>query len=171
MTLAFVFLMTNCSTAPSTQDENQPATNAPNTAQTNQAVTENQPAPTTLSPTETLKALNAATVKKDTTIIKTYLSRGTLNMLEQSAAEQQMTVDELLTGEDAIGASEPKILGEKIEGETAIVQIENTVMKQPIELPFVRENGVWKLAMDVFMKKLEAEAEAAMKESAAESNK
>ena len=50
----------------------------------------------TKSPTETLQALNEASKKKDIPAIKSMLSKGTLDLLEQSAKKQNKTVDEIL---------------------------------------------------------------------------
>lgn len=157
LTVLAAFAVTACSR---TEQANQ-TLNAANTAtQTNQAVVETKPAQPALSPTNTLKALNEASQKKDPAAIKNYLSNGTLALLEESAAEQNKPVDELLKEDEAAPFHElPKILGEKIEGEAATVEVENTMTKTAEKIPFVKENGVWKVAIDVYLKNLEAEIE------------
>jgi hypothetical protein len=107
----------------------------------------------TKSPTETLRVLSEASKKKDTAAIKSYLSKGTLNMLEQSAARQQKSVDELLKQENGAPFQNlPEIKNEQITGETAVVEVKNDVTGEFEKIPFVKEDGVWKVALDVFMK-------------------
>lgn len=107
----------------------------------------------TKTPTETLRALNEASKKKDTEAIKSYLSKGTLDLLEQSARRQEKTVDELLKQENGAPFQElPEMKNEQITGETASVEVKNNVTGEFEKIPFVKENGVWKIALDVFMK-------------------
>ena len=137
-------------TSNSTQSQN-PANSA------SQAVAETKPAEPTLSPTETLKALSAASAKKDVDGIKKYLSKGTLERLEIGAKEQNKTADELLKGKD--GAPFPKLpeLGaETIEGDTATLEVRNAETREFEKLPFVKENGEWKVAIDVYLDNLDA---------------
>lgn len=104
------------------------------------------------SPTETLKKFIEASQKKDTAMMKTALSRGTLELVEKSAKQQGTTVDELLKKENAAQTSEtPEIRNEKIEGDTATVEVKNSVTGNFDTLPFVKEDGQWKLALDKFM--------------------
>ena len=105
------------------------------------------------SPTETMKALHEASKKKDTETIKSLLSKGTLEMLDQSAKRQEKSVDELLRQENGAPFQDlPKIENEQITGETATVEVKNAVTGEFDKIPFVREHGVWKVALDVFMK-------------------
>jgi hypothetical protein len=142
----------------------QPANQTPNmantTTQTNQGTVETKPAQPALSPTETLKALNQASMKKDPPTIKSYLSRETLDLFEQVAQEQNATVDELLKRDKGAPFNQPlKIFGEKIEGQTAIVEVEDNVTKNVEKIPFVIENGQWKVAIDQYLENLEPEVE------------
>ncbi len=59
-----------------------------------------QPQPQTKSPTEVLKTLNEASKSKDVAAIKNSVSKGTLNLLDESAKAQNTTVDELLKKEN-----------------------------------------------------------------------
>ena len=106
----------------------------------------------TKSPTDTIKALNEASKKKDTAAIKNLLSKGTLDLLDQSAKRQQKSVDELLTQEDGAPFQElPEVKNEQIAGETATVEVKNSVTGAFEKIPFTKENGVWKVALDKFM--------------------
>lgn len=105
-----------------------------------------------LSPTETMKALNEATKTKDVERIKKLVSKGTLDLLEYSAKNQNMSVDELLRQDKGAPFQElPETRNEKITGDTATVEIKNTAGNGWETMPFVKEDGVWKIALDKFM--------------------
>lgn len=105
-----------------------------------------------LSPTETMKASNDAAIKKNVDAIKKLVSRGTLERLEQSAKAENTTVDELLKDFlDAPSVELPEIRNEKITGDAATIEIKNNATNEWETMPFVRENGVWKIAYDVFL--------------------
>ena len=105
-----------------------------------------------LSPTETMKALNEAANKKDSEAIKKLVSQGTLDLLEQSAQQQKTTVDELLKRDEGAPFQElPETRNEKITGETATIEIKNNATNDWETMPFVKENGVWKIALDKFL--------------------
>ncbi len=167
LTVLAAFAVTACSR---TEQANQTPNTANAANQTNQGTVETKPAEPAISPTETLKALNQASMKKDPPAIKSYLSRETLDLFEQVAQEQNATVDELLKKDKGAPFHEPlKIFGEKIEGQTAIVEVENNVTKKVEKIPFVIENAQWKVAIDQYVENLEAEVEEEGEES--ESNK
>lgn len=167
LTVFSALLIAACST---TQPANQ-TQNAANTAnQTNQPAAENKPAAPARSPIETIKALHEAAKKKDPAAIKSYLSEGTNKLLEESAQKQNKQVDELLKEPGAAPFHElPKILGEKIDGQRAVVEVEDSGSKEIAEIPLVIENGEWKVAIDQYLKNLEAEFE--KQSSQPESNK
>ncbi len=105
-----------------------------------------------LSPTDTMKALNEAAKTKDTAKIRSLISKGTLDLLEDSAKEQTTTVDALLQEDGGAPFQElPEMRNEKIAGETATVEIHNTDNGEWQRLPFVKENGAWKVALDKLM--------------------
>ena len=109
-------------------------------------------AASTGSPTETLKKFVDASQKKDVAAMKQTLSKGTMELIEKSAQQQKTTVDELLKKDSPTQMTEtPEIRNEKIEGDTATVEVKNTVTGNFDTLPFVKEDGQWKLALDKFM--------------------
>ncbi len=57
----------------------------------------------------------------------------------------------LTDGEDAIEDEKPDIRNEKISGDTATVEVKNQVLGNYEEMPFVKEDGIWKVALDKFM--------------------
>jgi hypothetical protein len=103
-----------------------------------------QPKPAT--PLETFKTYAKAFKQKDTATMKVLLSAATLKMHEQEAKAQNTTVDEILKRETMIGEAQRSVeyRDEKIEGEKATLQIKN-VYGSWETLPFVREDGVWKI--------------------------
>jgi len=107
-------------------------------------------AQSTASPTETLKTFIEASRKKDVETIKKSLSKASLEMAEKSAQEHSTTVDALLKKDDVqISEQLPEIRNEKIEGETATVEIKDSANGYET-LPFVKENGSWKIAFDKY---------------------
>lgn len=141
--LTSIFVVTGCQSAPQT---------APPPSNANQPPAPVSQAPD-LAPKEVLKALNAAAKQKNVVEIKRHLSQGTLKMLDETAAEAGKTPDEILTQEGGAPFSVlPEMREEKIEGETATVEVQNMLDKTEYEkIPFVREGGFWKVAIDVYM--------------------
>lgn len=107
-------------------------------------------AATGMSPTEVFKAYFDAATKKDFGTAKQYLSKNTLDLMEAGAKQQGKTLDEAI--KDSPGPSQgdmPQLSNEQINGETATVDM--TAQGQTAKMPFVKENGGWKIAMDKFM--------------------
>lgn len=104
------------------------------------------------SPTETLKKFVEASQKKEVEAMKETLSGRTLQMIQESAAKQNTTVEELLRKDDANALREmPEMRNEVIEGDTATVEVKNKATGDWDKIPFVREEGKWKLALDKYM--------------------
>lgn len=102
------------------------------------------------SPTETFKTYTVATLNKDIQAIKDSLSNASLRFVEEAARKQNVTVEEMLTG-GAVQMTERKIpetQNEKIEGINATIEVKNDMTGNYDKLPFVKENGKWKLALD-----------------------
>jgi hypothetical protein len=98
------------------------------------------------TPLETFKTYAKAFKQKDTTTMKVLLSSATLKMHEQEAKAQGVTVDDILKRETMIGEAQRSVeyRDEKIDGDHATLQIKN-VFGSWETLPFVREDGVWKI--------------------------
>ncbi len=130
------------------------------TAVTNSADMTNSPsemnAEVSGSPIETLKKLNTASKAKDSAAIQKTLSKGTIALIEQSAANQKKTIDQLLKEEDGAPFKElPEMRNEKINGDTATIEVKNKENGEWLEIPFVVENGEWKAALDVLYQNLQ----------------
>src|SRR5437016_11491837 len=105
------------------------------------------------TPTATFKAFYEASKKKDVAGMKKTLSKGTLDMFDKLAKEQNKTTDEMLKEVDKDDKSEkmPETRNEKISGDTATLEVKNDKTNRWDPLPFVKENGEWKIALDNFL--------------------
>lgn len=134
------------------------------------AVNENAP-PSQISsngsPTETLKTFAAATKRKDAETIKKTLSKSTMKVIEESAKQQNISVNEMLTkAEDPEGGDLPELRNEKIDGDKATLEVKNDVSGEYDVMPFVKEDGGWKIALDVFMESMKEKVLQDMKKPA-----
>lgn len=106
---------------------------------------------TARTPSDTLRALNEAAKKRDAEAIKKLLSKSTLALIEKNAAAQKTTSDDLLTREQGAPFRElPEIRAEKIEGDTATVEIKSEIIPENEKIPLVKEDGEWKVALDKY---------------------
>lgn len=144
--ILFALMFGACS---STQSTNTATANQPTTE--TKATNESSPANQTAlagSPTEVLKIFTEATKKKDIETIKKTLSKSMMRVVEETAKRQNISVDEMLMKVEAPGG---ELKNEKIEGDTATVEIKNEAASENDLMPFVKEDGGWKIALDVFM--------------------
>src|SRR5258708_23506144 len=105
------------------------------------------------TPTATFKAFYEASKKKDVAGMKKTLSKGTLDMFDKLAKEQNKTTDDMLKDVDKDDKSEkiPETRNEKINGDTATLEVKNEKTNKWDPLPFVKENGEWKIALHKFL--------------------
>ena len=103
---------------------------------------EQQPA----TPLETYKTYTKAIKKKDTAAMKLLLSEATIKMNEQEAKAQGVSVDDVVKRETLFIESQKSVeyRDEKIEGDKATLQVKNSFGSWET-VPFVREDGVWKI--------------------------
>lgn len=100
------------------------------------------------SPTATAKAFYEASKSRDVQGIKNSLSKGSLAMMESFAQMSNKNLDDFL--KDPQSSSPPptfEVRNEVITGETATLEIKDEKGKWD-KLPFVREDGQWKIALD-----------------------
>lgn len=106
-------------------------------------------APREETPTDVLRKIVEATEKKDVETLKQTLSSGSLKVIEDSARKVNLTLDEALQKDGGTSLREmPETRSEIIEGETATVEVKNGATADWDKIPFVKENGKWKLALD-----------------------
>jgi hypothetical protein len=100
------------------------------------------------SPTATAKAFYEATKSRDAQGMKNSLSKGSLAMMESFAKMDNKSLDEFL--KDPKSSTLPgtfETRNEVITGETATLEIKDEKGKWD-KVPFVKENGQWKIALD-----------------------
>jgi PBP1b-binding outer membrane lipoprotein LpoB len=129
----------------------------------------------TASPTEILKTFIEASQKKDVEVIKKSLSKGSLDLIEKSAEAENTSVDEFLKKDNGMPAKEmPETRNEKVEGDTASVEVKNLVTGGFDAIPFIKEDGNWKIALDKYIedikKKMAEDMKIAPTEDESDSN-
>jgi hypothetical protein len=105
------------------------------------------------TPTATFKAFFEASQKSDVAGMKKALSKGTVDMFDKLAKEQNKSTDDMLKDlhKDDKAEKIPETRNEKITGDTATLEVKNEKSGQWDTLPFVKENGEWKIALDKFL--------------------
>lgn len=137
--LISAFILTACSSS-------QPANTTANTAQTQPQTAKNLES---LTPTQVLKEFFEASKRKDIATVKKSLSKNSFPLIEKNAELINVSVDEYLRETSAIRVeNDVETRNEKISGETATVEFKDTSMEEYGSLPFVKEEGIWKLALD-----------------------
>ena len=98
------------------------------------------------TPVETFKTYTKAIKAKDTTTMKLLLSSATIKMHEKEAKAQGVTVDDVVKLETLFSENQKSVefRNEKIDGEKATLEVKNSSGSWET-LPFVREDGVWKI--------------------------
>jgi len=111
-------------------------------------------------PKQTFQTYVKALSQKDTKTMKLLLSAETLKMHEQEARSQNVPVDEIIKRETLIteGQKVVEFKDEKIEGDKATLQVKNPYGTWET-VPFVRENGEWKIDKKGFADQLMQEIE------------
>jgi hypothetical protein len=106
----------------------------------------------TPSPSATFKTYFEAQQKKDVPGMKRMLSRTSLAMMEASAKEQQLTLDKMIETQLQNPAAKidkiPETRNEKITGDNATLELHNEDANRWDMMYFVKEDGVWKIALD-----------------------
>ncbi len=112
------------------------------------------------TPKETFQTYAKALKQKDLTTMKLLLSSETLKMHEQQAKAQGVTVDDIVKREALISESQTvvKFRNEKIEGEKATLEVENSFGGWDT-VPFVFEEGQWKIDKKGFADQMMREIE------------
>jgi len=103
------------------------------------------------TPFKTFQAYTRAIKQKDTTTMKLLLSDASIKMHEQEAKAQNVTLDDIVKRETLFTEDQKlvKHRNEKIEGDKATLEVENSFgMWETI--PFVKEDGVWKIDKQSF---------------------
>lgn len=116
--------------------------------------------PKVASPIDTFKTYTKAIKQKDTTTMKLLLSDATIKMHEKEAKAQGVNVDDIVKGEDIFRENQKTVefRNEKIDGDKATLEIKNIYNKWE-KLPFVLEDGVWKIDKVTYANQIQLEIE------------
>ena len=112
------------------------------------------------TPLDTLKTYTLAIKKKDAPQMKRLLSKGSIKMAEDEAKEKNLPLDEVIQKETLFSADQRTVefRNEKIEGETASIEMKNSYGTWDV-VPFVREDGKWKIAKERYADELMKQSE------------
>lgn len=100
------------------------------------------------SPTDAVKTFIEGIRAKDDARIKSALSKATLDKLDEMAKQNKQSFFDVLVGEDLEEMSKmPEMRNEKIEGDKATLEILNDKTEEWDPVPFVKEEGSWKIAL------------------------
>lgn len=102
------------------------------------------------SPTEAYKRLYQAVKAKNTDQIKAEMTQATQQFVGAAAEKYKKPVEQVyengLTG-TTFAASMPQIRDERVNGEMGAVEVWNSKESHWEDLPFMKEDGIWKLAV------------------------
>lgn len=117
------------------------------------------------TPLETFKTYIKAIKQKDTAAMKVLLSAATMKMHAQQARAQSTTVDEIVARETLIseGQKTVEFRDEKIEGDKATLEVKNSYGTWET-VPFVREEGDWKIDKQGYVDRMLEDAEKSNRE-------
>jgi hypothetical protein len=99
------------------------------------------------SPTATAKAYYDAIKSKDVKTMKSLLSKGSLAMMESFAKMDNKSLDDMLKEPESKPTGAFEARNEVITGDTAMLEVKDEKGKWE-KLPFVKEDGQWKIAVD-----------------------
>lgn len=106
------------------------------------------------NPTAAYKGLFAAVKSKDTEAIKKWMSKSTLGFAESVSKQQNKPIEEVFANgftATTFAASVPEIRDERIKDNMGAIEVWNSKDQKWEDLPFVKEEDGWKLAVgDLF---------------------
>ncbi len=146
-------------------------TSAPNKngAANTSGTTKSSTAPA-MSPIAAYKAFQEANRRKDYEAVKRSFSKASLEMITEEAKKQNKTLDEYVKQQTDRAKSDEEVTNEKINGDTATVDLKDKEGTSSITLPMVVEDGAWKIAYDRFIKQMEEAFDKMSKEAQKSSN-
>ena len=112
------------------------------------------------TPFETLQTYTQAIKKKDVAKMRALLSKGSIKMAEEQAKAQNIPVDEVILRETLFSPDQKtlKFRNEKIDGDNATIEVENPFGTFD-KVPFIKEDGIWKIAKEKFAEEMIKQAE------------
>lgn len=123
-----------------------------------------------LSPTQAFKVYNDAKRNKDAAGVKKFLSKTSLILSQTTAQQTGKTLDEVVTSGMSFEAL-PPIRNEKIVGDTASIEIQNSATGDWEEWYLLKEDGIWKSDLNRLLEMQKRKLAEAMKQSAPKQEK
>ena len=106
------------------------------------------------SPSAAYKRLFTAVKSKETEAIKAEVTEKTVGFAQMVSAKQGTPIEKVFENgftATTFASSMPNIRDERIDGDMGAVEVWNSKDTKWEDLPFIRENGAWKLAVgDLF---------------------
>ena len=92
--------------------------------------------------------------------MRALLSKGSIKMAEDQAKAQNIPVDEAILRETLFSPDMKtlKFRNEKIDGDNASIEVENPFGSFD-RIPFIREDGIWKIAKEKYAEEMIKQAE------------
>ncbi|HEY2866259.1 MAG TPA: hypothetical protein VGJ02_04145 [Pyrinomonadaceae bacterium] len=106
------------------------------------------------SPTGAYKRLFDAVKSKNTDAIRAVMSKKTLETANMMSAQWKRPLETVLENgmeESTFSPTLPQIRDERVKGDAGAVEVYNAKQKGWEDVPFIREDGVWKLAIGDMM--------------------
>lgn len=114
------------------------------------------------TPTATFKTFYEAYRKNDIPTMKASVTKGSIALGEGLAKASELTLDEWITkrggGDRSNLEAMPELRNEKIEGETATIEVKPKQSEKWDTIMFVKEDGRWKIAFDQMWDKIKPSA-------------
>jgi hypothetical protein len=115
------------------------------------------------TPTSAFKTFYESAKANDTAGMKRAMSKKTMEVMEKGAAKENKSIDDVFKEMNKdTPATVPEMRNEKINGDKATLEIKDSKMDKWDTVPFVKEDGQWKIAlldeMAAAMDKLESVA-------------
>ncbi len=113
------------------------------------------------TPTAAFKSFYEAAKSNNVEGMKRSISKKSLDFIQKEADKEKKTLDDAFKEMNkGAPAAAPEIRNEKIEGDKATIEMKDDKMDKWTSVPFVKEDGHWKIAMfdeaAAMMEKLDA---------------
>jgi predicted lipid-binding transport protein (Tim44 family) len=161
--LAAITLLAGCSKTTSNANSTNTVANSNAGVSKSPGLMDAQPSPSATSttgtssgsstPTDVFEAYYEAIKAKDVNAVRQLFSKSMVTMMEDQAKRSNKTVDEVMAeglkqASAEVPETMPETRNEKIEGDTATLEIRDEKKDKWETIHFVKEAGAWKLSLD-----------------------
>ena len=112
------------------------------------------------TPVQTFQTYVKALKKKDLTTVKLLLTNDTIKMHEQEAKAEGVTLDDIVKRDTLLGDGQTTVeyRNEKVDGDKATLEFKTSYGTWET-IPFLRENGEWKIDKKGYADQIERDVE------------